>query len=98
MAAVTIKNPIGRRQMVDGLVDAHLDWRHDCVLLQGAYSAWAHASAADAALTFKGYQAAMDREECTANAYAVLVLSFGDLVDTNLARQLAELPTGLAVG
>jgi hypothetical protein len=91
MAAITIKNRAGRRQVVDAAVDAYLDWRDDCVLLEAAYSAWADAGRTDRALRFDVYQRALDREECTASAYAALIQSVGDLVEPGLALQLAEI-------
>jgi hypothetical protein len=92
MVAITIKNRAGRRQTVDAAVDAYLDWRDDCMLLEAAYSAWADASRADRVLTFDVYRRALDREECTANAYAELIRSVGHLVESGLALQLAGIP------
>jgi hypothetical protein len=89
MAAITIKNRAERGQTVDAAVDAYLDWRDDCVLLEAAYCAWTDADRADRALTFDIYQRALDREECTANAYAELIRSVGHPVEPGPALQMA---------
>ncbi|HWX96513.1 MAG TPA: hypothetical protein VNZ01_06640 [Solirubrobacteraceae bacterium] len=96
MAAITIKNRAGWRQTVDAAVDAYLDWRDDCLLVAAAYSAWADASRIDRALRFDVYQRALDREECTANAYAELIRSVGQPVDIDLACQLVAIPIDAA--
>jgi hypothetical protein len=94
IATITIKNRAGRRGAVDAAADAYFDWREDCAQLETAYAAWADASRTDRALMFDAFQRALDREECTANAYAELILSVGDLVEHGLAVQLAEILSG----
>ena len=56
-------------------------------------SAWRRARAAEAALAFDAYEAALKREEAAAEAYAALMRRVGPLVETGLARQLPYLPS-----
>lgn len=58
---------------VDDMVDAYVDWREACVAVRNAYRRWSDASSGDEALAFGTYQATLDREERTAQAYANLV-------------------------
>jgi len=58
-----------------------------------AYLAWRRARAAEAALAFDAYEAALDREEVAAEVYAALMRRVGALVETGLARQLPCLPS-----
>ena len=58
-----------------------------------AYLAWRRARAAEAALAFDAYEAALKREEAAAEAYAALMRRVGPLVETGLARQLPYLPS-----
>lgn len=92
MAAITSKNRAARHEKVDAAADAYLDWRDDCVLLEAAYSAWADAGRTQRALTFDVYRWALDREECSANAYAQLIRSVGHSVDVDRAPRLADVP------
>lgn len=74
-------------------VDAYVAWREECVAVRIAYFAWRRARAAEAALAFDAYKAALDREEVAAEAYAVLKRRVGHLVETGLARQMPYLPS-----
>ncbi|MGA8720308.1 MAG: hypothetical protein WB557_20030 [Solirubrobacteraceae bacterium] len=61
--------------------------------MRTAYLAWRRARAAEAALAFDAYEAALKREEAAAEAYAALMRRVGPLVETGLARQLPYLPS-----
>lgn len=74
-------------------VDAYVAWREECVAVRTAYLAWSRARAAEAALAFDAYEAALDREEVAAEAYAELMGRIGHLAEIGLARQLAWLPS-----
>jgi hypothetical protein len=74
-------------------VDAYVAWREECVALRTAYLAWRRAGAAEAALAFGAYEAALDREEVAAEVYAALMRRVGHLVEPGLARQLPYLPS-----
>jgi hypothetical protein len=89
MPTITIKNRAGQRQMVDAAVDAYLDWREDCTLLDAAYSGWTGSSKADRARTFDAYQRALEREESSANVYAEMIGKMADPLDIDLVRTLA---------
>jgi hypothetical protein len=82
-----------RRDKVELAVDAYVAWREECVAVRSAYLAWRRARAAEAAIAFDAYEAALDREEVAAEAYAALMRRVGHLVEIGLARQLAYLPS-----
>ena len=64
-------------QMVDWAMDAYLDWREECAEVWDAYERFSRAPVADSDSAFSGYQAALDREERAAAAYAFLVERIG---------------------
>ncbi|MFZ0971302.1 MAG: hypothetical protein WAN22_03690 [Solirubrobacteraceae bacterium] len=82
-----------RRDTRDLAVDAYVAWREECVAVRTAYLAWRRARAAEAALAFDAYEAALDREEVAAEAYRALMRRVGHLVELGLARQLPYLPS-----
>ena len=82
-----------RRDTRELAVDAYVAWREECVAVRTAYLAWRRARAAEAALAFDAYEAALDREEIAAEAYRALMRRVGHLVEPGLARQLPYLPS-----
>jgi hypothetical protein len=82
-----------RRDTRELAVDAYVTWREECVAVRTAYLAWRRARAAEAALAFDAYKAALDREEVAAEAYRALMRRVGHLVEPGLARQLPCLPS-----
>jgi hypothetical protein len=84
---------IRKRNTVELAVDAYVAWREECVAVRTAYLAWRRARAAEAALAFDAYEAALDREEVAAEVYAKLMGRVGHLGEIGLARQLACLPS-----
>jgi hypothetical protein len=89
--------PLGRfrrrRDTRELAVDAYVAWREECVAVRTAYLAWRRARAAQAALAFGAYEAALDREEVAAEIYAALMRRVGHLVEPGLARQMPDLPS-----
>ena len=77
-----------RRNTVDLAVNAYVAWRHECVAVRDAYLTWKRAHAAVEPQAFGAYEAALDREEMTARAYAELTRRVGHLAELGLARQL----------
>ena len=88
-----LRRSTDERNNVELAVDAYVAWREECVAVRTAYLAWRRARAAEAALAFDAYEAALDREEVAAEVYAALVRRVGHLVEIGLARQLAYLPS-----
>jgi hypothetical protein len=86
---------IRKRNTVDLALDAYVSWRQECRAVRTAYLAWRHARAAEAAVAFDAYEAALDREERAAEVYAELMSRVGHLAEMGLARQLANLPSVL---
>jgi len=82
-----------RRDKVELAVGAYVAWREECVAVRTAYLAWRRARAVEAALAFDAYEAALDREEVAAEAYAALMRRVGHLVEVGLARQLGYFPS-----
>jgi hypothetical protein len=68
--------------MVDEAMDAYVDWREECVRVWDAYHGWLTAVRADAALAFRAYLAALDREERASEVYAGLISELDSVVAT----------------
>lgn len=81
MVSTPIATRSQRRQLVDEAMDAYIDWREECIGVSDAYARWSAAGPADAALAFRGYVGALDREEQASDVYAGSIRRAGDLVD-----------------
>ena len=62
-----------RERLVDQALDRYLDWRAESEAVDRAYGAWSRAPAAEGALPFAAYRAALDREERAASVYGAVV-------------------------
>ena len=62
--------------LTDGLVEEiliyYIDWRHDAAAAADAYRRWSTAPADEAVLRFSAYMAALEQEEFSATAYAIV--------------------------
>ena len=56
--------------LVDRLIELYCEWRSVCWEVRSAYEQFTAANADDRALAYAAYQAALDREESAAGAYA----------------------------
>jgi hypothetical protein len=65
--------------MVDETIDAYVDWREECTHVWDAYCRWVSAVGPDAALAYRAYVAALDREERASEVYADLIGRLGHL-------------------
>jgi hypothetical protein len=86
----SVKGP-ARRRLVGAAMDAYLAWRDECGATSHAYRRWADAVEADAAMAWRAYEAALDREEQASVVYADLiqrVVDF-DTPDRELGADLA---------
>jgi hypothetical protein len=85
-------NARSRERLVDGLVEAYVDWRETCGWVNDAYRRWTLATGTAAAVTFGLYLAALDAEQEAAEAYARLVLRVGKLswAEERTAEPLGE--------
>jgi len=72
--------------MVDETIDAYVDWREECTHVWEAHRRWQSAVGADAALAFRAYVAALDREERASEVYADLISRLGHLAADTLPR------------
>ena len=59
-----------RRDVVDRLIELYCDWRTVCAEVEAAYERFLDATPVDRAMAFAAYSAALDREQCTSDAYA----------------------------
>jgi hypothetical protein len=71
-----------RKRIVDEAMDAYVDWREECIRVWDADRLWLSAARGDAALAFRAYLAALDREERAAEVYAGLIRDLDQLVAT----------------
>jgi hypothetical protein len=78
------------RRMVDETIDAYVDWREECTHVWEAYSRWLSAARGDAALAFRAYVAALDREERASEVYADLMSRLGPLVNDVAPRLIGD--------
>ena len=60
--------------LANAMIDAYVDWREACAAAWDAYERWSCAGSADALFAFAAYEAALDREERAAGAYAGTVM------------------------
>jgi hypothetical protein len=58
-----------RPEQADQLIALYCDWREECVVVETAYERFTAAPAADRALAFAAYMAALEREESAAARY-----------------------------
>jgi hypothetical protein len=56
--------------ILDELVDGYVDWRESARAVADAYARWSCAPGPERTLRFAAYNAALDREQKTAEAYA----------------------------
>jgi hypothetical protein len=61
------------RPLVDGLVESWVCWREACEDVRSAYDCWGQSKAAQRALAFTSYCAALDREDQAAHVYSIHV-------------------------
>ncbi len=59
-----------RSELTDQLTELYCDWRMRCEEVRATYEHFAAAPKADRFAAFAAYKAALDQEECAADAYA----------------------------
>jgi hypothetical protein len=79
MSSRTIGKGQRRRRLVHAAMDAYLDWRDECTAVSDAYRDWAGAREPHAAMAWRAYEDALDREERASLVYADLVGHVGGL-------------------
>ncbi|MBV8573870.1 MAG: hypothetical protein JOZ58_02365 [Acetobacteraceae bacterium] len=62
--------------LVDELLAYYIDWRQDAAAVKHAYRQWCATSGADEPLQFAAYMAALDREQSSADRYALVLEEF----------------------
>jgi len=67
-----------RPELTDRLVWLYCDWRSQCAGVRAAYEQFAVAPAAERAVAFAAYQAALDREASAAATYAQQIRQLGN--------------------
>lgn len=66
-------NKMSQKRLLDGLVEAYVNWREACLRVSDAYASWVSGAGVDAKSAFARYMAALDHEERAAEIYASLV-------------------------
>ena len=66
-------NKLSLDRLVDGLIDAYVDWRDACDRVHEAYRSWALEMGPGDRIAFGMYVAALDAEEHAAGVYAAFV-------------------------
>ena len=59
-----------RSELTDQLIERYCDWRIRCDEVHATYEHFKTAPKADRFVAFAAYKAALDQEECAADAYA----------------------------
>jgi hypothetical protein len=62
-----------RDRLVDACIESYVEWREECVHLEGAYHRWAGSGGPDRDLAFPAFRAALDREEKAALVYEFMI-------------------------
>jgi hypothetical protein len=60
-------------RLVDEVIDRYVAWRAECEAVRAAYQAWSRETGSDRVLWFAAFNAALDREECAAEAYSACI-------------------------
>jgi hypothetical protein len=89
MSASPAKERLPLRSVVDDPVIAYADWRTECLAVWTAYRHWTNAPTGDAVLAHAAYEAALDREDAAASAYARVIRRAGGSVGRDLAMSKA---------
>ena len=63
----------GFPSLVDGLIESWVCWRQACEDVRSAYERWGQHKAAQRALAFASYRAALEREDQAARVYSMHV-------------------------
>ncbi|MFZ0972294.1 MAG: hypothetical protein WAN22_08715 [Solirubrobacteraceae bacterium] len=59
-----------RSELTDQLIERYCDWRMRCDEVHATYEHFTTSPKADRFVAFAAYEAALDQEECAADAYA----------------------------
>jgi hypothetical protein len=85
-----------RERLLDQALERYLDWRAESEAVDLAYRVWSAAPAAEGAIPFTAYRAALDREERAATVYHSVIERAAVVVDgepqLGLARSGANRP------
>jgi hypothetical protein len=62
-----------RKRLVDEAFERYVEWRQESAAVGDAYGNWLTAAAAEGALSFAAYRAALDREDRAATLYGTVI-------------------------
>jgi hypothetical protein len=79
---------------MDKAFDAYLEWRERSEAVQTTYSMWTDASCETAAIAFRAYAVALDREENAANRYNAIIEAIRNIVAPGFAEDALKLEAG----
>ena len=69
----SIMNTLSRKQLIDQVIEAYVDWREACLQVNDRYLSWASETGPNGRGPFERYVAALDAEGQAAEVYAELV-------------------------
>lgn len=78
--------------LVDDAVLAYIEWREECASVRECDRRWRGATPENAVRVHAAYQAALDREEAAAGAYAERLARVGNLFHGSEARSTRRTP------
>jgi hypothetical protein len=78
-----------RDNLIDGVMDAYVDWRQESAEVECAYQRWSIAPSSDPARDFGAYAAALDREELSSRYYAQVIRRTTIVFERDRRRRLA---------
>jgi hypothetical protein len=67
-----VRTAAGNR-LADEVIDRYVAWRAACGAVSAAYQAWSSEIGSERVLWFAAFNAALDREECAAEAYSACI-------------------------
>jgi hypothetical protein len=85
-----------KKLVVDGLIEAYVNWREACLRVSDAYVSWASETRPGATSAFGSYMEALEQEERAAEIYAGLIRRADQLVSSE--HDAVELLGGAAWG
>jgi hypothetical protein len=79
-----------RERLLDEALERYLDWRAESDAVEVAYRLWSVAPAAEGAIPFTAYRAALDREERAATVYRSVIERAANVMDGESQLWLAQ--------
>jgi hypothetical protein len=72
-------------RLTDEAIERYVEWREECDAVRATYERSSRTAGVDRTMWFAAYNAALDREECAAGAFAASVRRLGRFLRADLA-------------